>query len=328
MNDYQPPALFKNPHIQSIFSSTGPRKLLVRNRSRQLRAESTEHILDCGDGIRLQGSYASRPTNDKGLVIMIHGWLGCDESLYLLSAGNHLYAQGYNIFRLNLRDHGDTVHLNKDLFNSTRIDEVVNAVRTIQSQFPNKHNFLAGYSLGGNFSLRVAARATANAIQLDQVVAVCPVINPWKTNRNLNEGPALYHDYFRNKWRKSLLKKIEHFPEYTYGRTLKSMRTLDQMNDYFVPNHTAYNDVDEYLMGYAIGGDHLAALDQPCHIISSQDDPVIAAEDLQELADNPNLQIELTEFGGHCGYLSDWRLNSWVDTRILDLFAAAIQNKN
>lgn len=327
MNPYQPPALFKNRHIHSIFSSAGPRKLLVRKRSRQLLEESVPYILDCGDGIRLQGSYASRPTNDKGLVIIIHGWLGCDESLYVLSASNRLYAEGYNIFRLNLRDHGDTAHLNKGLFNSTRLDEVVNAVREIQRLLPSPHNFLAGYSLGGNFSLRVAARASNSGLRLNQVVAVCPVINPYKTNRNLNEGPMLYHHYFRNKWRKSLLKKIEHFPEYDYASALKDMRTLDEMNDYFVPNHTAYDDVDEYLMGYAIGGEHLAALDQPCHIISSQDDPVIAAADLQELADNPNLQIELTEFGGHCGYLSDWRLNSWVDTRMLELFAAAVQAK-
>lgn len=328
MNHYHPPTLFKNPHIQSVFSSTGPRKLLVRNRSRQLLADSSKHILDCGDGVRLQGSYASRPANDKGLIIMIHGWLGCDESLYVLSASHRLYAEGYNIFRLNLRDHGDTDHLNKDLFNSSRIDEVVNAVKAIQKQFPSEHNFLAGYSLGGNFSLRVAARASVNAIALDKVVAICPVINPLKTNRNLNEGPALYHNYFRNKWRRSLLKKINHFPEYTYDKVLKSMRTLDEMNAYFVPNHTAYDDVNEYLMGYTLGGDQLATLDQPCHIISSQDDPVIAAEDLQELADTPNLQIELTEFGGHCGYLSDWRLNSWVDTRLLELFAAATQDKN
>ena len=64
---------------------------------------------------------------------------------------------------------------------------------------PHQKNYLAGFSLGGNFALRVAAKAPANDIKLDQVVAICPVINPDKTNRNLHDGPAVYHNYFKKK---------------------------------------------------------------------------------------------------------------------------------
>ena len=319
MEHFKPSTLFKNPHIQSIVATTGPRKLLVQHRAKALTTNAQTHTLDCGDGIRLMGEYSCKPGNNKGLVIMIHGWLGCNDSLYLLSAGSKLFAAGYNIFRLNLRDHGDSNHLNQALFNSSRIKEVVNAVKAIQQLFPHPKNYLTGFSLGGNFCLRVAARATENQIKLNHVVAICPVINPYKTNRNLHDGFFIYHHYFRNRWKNSLLNKLQHFPEHGYRQAIKNLSTLDEMNNYFVPNHTAYDDVDEYLNAYAIGGDHLAKLDIPCHIISSEDDPVILAEDLNELADNNKLTIELTRHGGHCGYIEGLSLNSWVDKRILAL---------
>jgi predicted alpha/beta-fold hydrolase len=319
MQPFQPTTFFKNPHIQSICASTGPRKLLVRRQAQALTHSSQTIILDCGKGIRLQGEYSSQPSNSLGLVVLIHGWLGCNESLYLLSLGSTLFAEGYNIFRLNLRDHGDTGHLNKELFNSTRIDEVVNAVSAIQQQFPHDKNYLCGFSLGGNFSLRVAAHAPHHAIQLNQVVAVCPVINPTKTNRNLNDGPFIYHHYFRNKWRNSLLKKLQHFPEYDFGERLKAFKSLDEMNHYFVPNHTDYDNVADYLQGYSIGGEYLAKLEIPCHIVSTEDDPVIMAADLQELPKNKNLQIEVTRYGGHCGFIEGFSLNSWINQRISDI---------
>lgn len=323
MKSFKPPLLLKSCHLQTIISSSGIRKPIVKYRARNLRQTSTTHILDCGNGIRLQGEYAAKPNNQKGLVILIHGWLGGTDSLYLLSAGSMLLSKGYNIFRLNLRDHGNSEHLNKELFNSTRIDEVVNAVKAIQLLFPHQRTLLAGFSLGGNFCLRVAARAPDNNIQLQKVAAICPVINPHKTNRNLHDGFFLYHQHFRKQWKRALLAKLQHFPEHGYQQQLKNLNTLDAMNAYFVPSHTSFDKVDTYLQGYSIGGDQLAQLQVPCHIISSLDDPVILAEDLTELADNDNLTIELTRYGGHCGYLDSLKLTSWIDQRLLAIFAAS-----
>jgi predicted alpha/beta-fold hydrolase len=322
MENFNPSPLFKNPHIQSIFSAMGPRKLLVQHRAKALMSHSQDHIIDCNDGIRLTGKYSYKPENKQGLVIMIHGWLGCNDSLYLLSSGSKLFSAGYNIFRLNLRDHGNSGYLNKELFNSSRIKEVVNAVKEIQNLFPHRKNYLTGFSLGGNFCLRVAARATESEIQIKQVVAICPVINPYKTNRNLHDGLFVYHHYFRNRWKNSLIKKLEHFPEHDYRQKLDKLKTLDEMNSYFVPNHTSFNNVDNYLNAYSIGGDYLENLDIPSHIISSQDDPVILCEDLNELPNNKKLTIELTRHGGHCGYIEGLNLDSWVDNRILTLLRA------
>ena len=128
-------------------------------RAQPLLAAQREVLLDCGDGVRLQ-SFVSSPAHSTGLpVVLIHGWEGSAESLYVLSLAQRLFEQGFDVVRLNLRDHGDTHQLNRDLFHSCRLPEVVGAVHSLQQLFPHRPLQLVGFSLGGNFMLRVAAQA-------------------------------------------------------------------------------------------------------------------------------------------------------------------------
>jgi hypothetical protein len=319
MTPFNPPRLLRNRHLQSIFASTGPRKLLLRQRARRLQQQSQDYLLHLADGTRLLGRYAQQPKGSNKLVMMIHGWEGSADSLYLQSAGSQLFKAGFDVFRLNLRDHGPTHHLNRELFNSTRLQEVLLAIQQLQQREPHQQAFLVGFSLGGNFALRVAADAAKTGIALNKVVAVCPVINPVRTMDNLCNNNRIYHDYFHRKWSRSLQKKLQHFPDLNYGDELLKLKNLRAMNDYFVPRHTDYADSDSYLRGYGIGGERLKDLAVNAHIISAEDDPVILAEDLNELTAHPKLHIELTRYGGHCGYIKNYRLESWVDQRLLEL---------
>lgn len=322
MQTFLPPRMLRNAHVQSILSSTVPRKWFVKRTAKLLIRASQPHILDCGDGVRLQGEYSCRSENDKGLVILIHGWEGSVSSSYLLSSASALFNAGFNIFRLNLRDHGDTHHLNEELFNSVRLEEVVNAVVAIAKQFEHSKCFLAGFSLGGNFALRVATQLENREIELHKVVAICPLLNPVKTMASLEQGLFVYHDYFHKKWRRSLKKKLRYYPQLAYGEQLTQLKTLQAMNEFFVPNFTSFDSPQSYLSAYAITGDVLHNICVPSHIISAEDDPVVLSKDLDKLAVHPKLTVELTRYGGHCGFLQNYRLHSWVDQRLISLFGA------
>jgi predicted alpha/beta-fold hydrolase len=317
--NFQPPLLLRNPHLQSICASTGPRRYLVQRRARELRAHSRPLLLDCGAGVRLLGELSAQPRPARAVVALIHGWEGSADSLYLLSAGAHLFAAGCHVLRLNLRDHGATHHLNPELFNSTRIDEVVGAIKALQQRFAQLPLFLVGFSLGGNFVLRAALRAPAAGIALRRAIAVCPVLDPVNTMANLETGWRIYHDYFRRKWRHSLRKKLHYFPELGYGGDLLQLHTLRAMNDYFVPRYTHFPDTLAYLRVYSIVGDVLQPLTVPSHIFTSSDVPVIHAGDLAHLARNEHRHIEVTRYGGHCGFIENYRLQSWVDRRLVEL---------
>jgi uncharacterized protein len=320
---FEPPLGLRNPHLQSALASLLPRRWFVERRARELVAASHDVIVDCGDGVRLLGHHAPRRDGNGELVLLLHGWEGSAESIYVLSCAAHLYALGFDVFRLNLRDHGPTHHLNPELFHSCRIAEVVGAVRAVQASHPAQRLSLVGYSLGGNFALRVAARAPEAGIRLRQVIAVCPVLDPAHTLERLERGAWIYRNYFVLKWRRSLLKKRRAWPDLYDLDELLEDRNLTSMTERLVLRYSGYPDLMSYLGGYAIVDAALAKLAVPSRIITALDDPIIPASDLGRLAATPALRITATARGGHCGFLDRLARESWADRQIAALLAAA-----
>jgi predicted alpha/beta-fold hydrolase len=316
---FAPPGWLRNRHVQSILTSVVPRRWFVARRARALLAASRDVLIDCGDGVRLLGHHAPQPTGRGDLVVLLHGWEGSAESQYVLSVASLLHAHGFATFRLNLRDHGPTHHLNPELFHSCRIAEVVGAIAEIARRFPARRLILVGYSLGGNFALRVAVRAPNAGIPLAQVVAICPVLDPAHTMARLESGIWLYRTYFVLKWRRSLLKKRRAWPDLFELDELLESRRLTAMTDQLVRRYSGYADIGSYLAGYAITGAALAALEVPCHLLTALDDPIIPAADLSRLARSRALTVETTLRGGHCGFLDSLGGASWADRRVLSL---------
>ncbi len=227
------------------------------------------------------------------------------------------------MLRLNFRDHGGTHALNRDLFHSCRLPEVVGAVAQAQALYPKHRLHLAGFSLGGNFCLRVAAKAREAGIRIARVVAVCPVLDPAITLEALETGPAVYHRYFMHKWGRSLRLKQSAWPDaYDFGPLIGDP-SLRSMTERMVLKYTDYADLSTYLRGYAITEGVLESLEAPAHLITSADDPMILARDLERLARPQSLQVTVTARGGHCGFMDSLGGPSWVDRLIVDEFAAS-----
>lgn len=322
MQDFRPPLFLRGAHVQSVLASSALRRAAVLREAGELLAASTDLVADCGDGVRLL-LHQTPPVRGGGrLAVLIHGWEGSGQSTYLLAAANRLWRAGYRVLRLNLRDHGDSHHLNPGLFHSCRLDEALGAVAWAQAHFAGERLWLGGYSLGGNFALRIAARAPAAGLRIEAVGAVCPVLDPVATMYALDGGWAGYRVYFMRKWRRSLLRKQQAFPGlYEFG-DLRRFRSLQAMTDFFVSEYTEFTDLFSYLRGYAITGDRLAGLEVPAHVLLADDDPVIPVADLARLAQPPALYVERSAFGGHCGFLGSYGLHSRIDDYLLRVFAA------
>jgi len=315
---FAPPRWLRNAHLQSVLPSLKWRRVFLRARTRALRDVAREQILDCGDGVRLMGLHSSHTSNDgtRPLVVLLHGWEGSADSLYVLSLGSHLFAQGFDVFRLNFRDHGPTHHLNRDIFHSCRIAEVVGAVRAIQDRFSPPSLHIAGFSLGGNFALRVAARAPAAGIRLQTASGICPVLSPRNTLETLKRGWFVYEKYFVTKWKNSLRIKQKIFPEHFDFTEILRLDNLHDMTEALVREHTDFPDLHAYLDGYAIVGDVLRQLEVESHIFLAADDPIISVQDVRALA-NPNaLTINIAPHGGHCGFFDRLGSESWADRAI------------
>jgi len=313
--EFRPRGWLRNPHVQSLLASSGMRRLLFRRRRSVLEDGASEHILDCGGGVRLQGFHTRQTALPKAraLAVLLHGWEGSVQSTYLLHTGSRLLAEGCDVFRLNFRDHGDTHHLNRELFHSCRIDEVVGAVREIARRFSQRPLIVGGYSLGGNFALRVALRAPAAGIPLGWVFAVCPVISPHAGLASIENAPWFYERYFMRKWRKSLQSKQSHFPQSELFSAAELRGSMRDLTRNMVLRHTDFGSLENYLDGYSIAGAKLAQLTVPATILTAADDPVIPVAEFRELKLAADTQLTIVPHGGHCGFIRDLSLRSWAE---------------
>ena len=299
--DFLPRWWLRGQHLQSILPSLPGRRPFVERRAAPVLAASREYLLDCGQGVRLQAFHSAHPSRDRvtqpTLVVLLHGWEGNAQSLYVLSLAQSLYERGFDVVRLNLRDHGDTHHLNRDLFHSCRLDEVIGAISAIQSQFVTNRLALAGFSLGGNFMLRVAAEAPRVGLRIHRAIGISPVLDPATTLDALEQGAALYRWYFVRKWTRSLRRKQQAWPgEFDLEELMAS---------------------EDYFAGYAITGDRLADLRVPATLVTALDDPIIPAADLVRVARPSQLKIITTKTGGHCGFFESFNGPSWIDRLVL-----------
>jgi predicted alpha/beta-fold hydrolase len=323
--DFRPPWPLRSGHIQTMLSSSGVRRILLPRAAKTVLQGAEAVVVDGGGGVRLTGAYTAQRTRaqPRGLAVLFHGWEGSVDSTYVLQTGSRLLADGWDIFRLNFRDHGDSYGLNEALFHSCRLDEVVHALGDIAERWPARPMALAGFSLGGNFALRAAMQTSLVGVPLSYVLAVCPIIDPGEGLFSLEESaPWFYQAYFMRKWRHSLLAKQKAFPQHQYFEMSELKQHLRGLTESLVLRHTDFKSLQQYLDGYSVAGDIMQALQIPATILTAKDDPVIPVSGFEKLELPANVELDIAPYGGHCGFIRGWGMTSYTDDYIATRFNA------
>lgn len=324
---FAPRGVLANPHVQSILTSGPLRRRLMQSRARDYLAAAQPEIVEAGEDVRLLGyrHHSTAPRRRDALVILLHGWEGSADSSYLVGLGQALARAGFDTFRLNFRDHGDSHHLNRGLFHSCRLREVLHAVTRLAADYRGPV-FLVGFSLGGNFALRVVRNAADTGLELTQTIAVSPVVRPASVLESLERGLFVYHYYFSRKWRRSLMRKQALFPEDYDFSELHRLHGLRARTEHLVERYSEFSDLEAYLDGYSIEGEYLEGLEQPALVITAADDPIIPVEEFFRLPKNPALTLEIIPRGGHCGFIRNWRQECWLENRIRNELCNKLSN--
>lgn len=324
-DQYQPPRWLRNPHLQSMLASSRVRLRRGQQLLGATGALTSELILDGGAGVRLQAWHSSVPGNlPKGLALLLHGWEGSAESSYMRMTAARLLEHGFDVVRLNFRDHGNTHHLNPGIFHSCRIAEVVHAAGDVASRFPGLPMVAAGYSLGGNFVLRLALHAPAAGVPLQHVASVCPVLDPAVTMDSIERGPAMYDWYFRRKWTGSLRRKRALFPELADCDDNVLKLDIRALTGWLVDRHTEFASLQDYFDGYSIAGPKLAGLQVPADILMAADDPVIPFSTFGDWQLPAHARLQIARWGGHCGFIESLRGDGFSERWVAQQLQAAL----
>lgn len=321
-DDFQTPFLLKNPHLQTILASSKIR-LLGPN---PMRANARERTIETDMGTRLLGYHSDQPVQPaKGLAVLLSGWEGSADSTYILRCGKILYDYGYDVFRLNYRDHGPSHHLNNGIFYAVLLEEVYEAIARVAADARNLPVFLIGFSLGGNFVLRVLQKCVQSPIgNLRHAVSISPVLNPKKSTQAI-DGIAFIRRYFLAKWRRSLLKKQSLFPNLYDFSPVQRLKTLQAVTDFLLAEYSDYESAQDYFNAYAVMGSAVADINIPTTVITAADDPIIPVSDFYDLVPNEHLALVIHPHGGHNGFIVGYNMQSWYEMFLVTLFDEIVQ---
>ena len=317
---FKPLPLFRNPHLQTILCSSRIRAL----RPNPMVKAAREMVLATGNGVRLLGRHSPHPSRKaKGRVILLHGWEGSSESVYVRRTGGALYERGYEVFRLNLRDHGGSHHLNEGLFYASATEEVFSAVKQAAGLRPAIPAFLVGFSLGGNFALRIACRcATEPIVNLKPVVGISPVLDPSDATDKIDASGYILR-YFLKKWRRSLQIKQALFPHrYDFSEVI-AMRSVRSVTEALLRLYSRYDSARAYFEAYTLVGEKLMDIAVPTTLLTAADDPIIDVKDFNRLRLNDRTRVVIQPFGGHNGFIAGFSLDSWYEQPLAGLFDTA-----
>ena len=306
---FTPSPLLRSGHAQTVLASLG-RGADVDRRAADLLRRAVTTRLQTRAGVTLEAAVTG-PRQGAPTIVIIHGWLGHNQATYVRSAGALLLEHGFRVARLNLRDHGGTEHLNEGLFHSARTEEVVDAVAMLVGD----RGGVLGFSLGGNFALRVARALGVPAL------AVCPAIDPAASMTAIDAGFTGYRWYFLRKWRRALDAKARAFPDRYQFEAAMRMGSVSALTELFVDAHTDYPDVDSYLAAYTLTGSALAGT--RATVVAADDDPIIPSAGFADLPET--IDVVRVPFGGHCGFIERLRGPSWIDRYAAEWFEHALR---
>jgi predicted alpha/beta-fold hydrolase len=328
---FQPKRVVRAGLIQSLLTRCYPKHVIEFTRYERpvlLDAGDDETGFDTEQPVRLLGYY-NRGRDDhkrRGLVLALHGWEGCSHSHYNMLMGSALLDAGYDLFRLNLRDHGPGIHanpyaLNRGIFLGTLLNEVTTAVRSVAAMAGDLPFYVVGPSMGGNFALRLALRHAQNPFQnLRAVVAVSPAIDPAASTRALDAHP-LYLRYFRQRWVNSLRAKERLFPELYDFSDMDERWSMYKLTDHLIRKYKLWDSADEYFHVYGVKAGDLQDLTVKTTIITAADDAVIPAAEFYSMPRNPLLDVQIHPHGGHVGFTDVLPLNHHLPAMVLAALA-------
>ncbi|MEZ4864163.1 MAG: alpha/beta fold hydrolase [Caldilineaceae bacterium] len=312
---FVPHRLVRFGDIQTLLARQKPNSTLCARYEQPLLLDAGPDVThaDPNGYVRLLAYYTPALTElRRGVVLTLHGWEGCSHSNYNIRMANQLIQAGFDVVRLNMRDHGPNLHvnryaLNRGLFLGTLLDEAVNAVQQVARLARDVPFYIVGVSMGGNFALRLASHHRHHPFpNLVKVIAVNPAVDPAHATDAIDQHP-LYRRYFRQRWLGSLLAKEQLYPDYfafSYLQPLTTVRTItDSLVQKYGYRYGGFKTADEYFAAYTVRREDLTGLTVPTLIISAADDPIISAADLEQLGPQPLLELHLHPSGGHVGFV-------------------------
>jgi uncharacterized protein len=239
-------------------------------------------------------------------LLLLHGLEGSSLAHYICGISDKAWAAGWNVVRLNQRNCGGTEHLSRGLYHSGLTHDPLFVLRELIDVDGAQAVAIAGYSLGGNLTLKLAGELGDNVpAELKAVCAVSPTMELAICVEALERrSNVLYEWNFVRNLRARMKRKSAAWPDVFDLAPLAAVRTVRQFDEVFTAPHHGFRDAADYYHRASA----MRVIDRirvPALVLTAEDDPFVPAAPFRDplVTSNPNVHVMITRHGGHCAYL-------------------------
>jgi hypothetical protein len=249
--------------------------------------------------------WQARPQDHPALVLL-HGLEGSSMAHYMGGIAHKAWAEGWNVVRLNQRNCGGTEHLSRGLYHSGLTGDPLFVIRELIAADHITRVAVAGYSLGGNLTLKLAGELGDQAPQeLVAMCAVSPTMDLAMCVQALERKANIVYQWnFVRRLKARMRRKAAAVPGLFPLEPLARVRTVRQFDEAYTAPHHGFADAADYYHRASA----MRVVDRirvPTLILTAEDDPFVPPGPFREsaVAQNPHITTIVEPSGGHCAFV-------------------------
>lgn len=281
-------------------------------------------VFEVAPGVRVSaGCHWHETPRDNPTLLALHGLEGSSEAHYMRGIADKAWRAGFNVVRLNQRNCGGTEHLCNTLYHSGLTADATAVLRELVATEGLRSLAVAGYSLGGNLALKLAAEwSDTGAGPLHAVCAVSPTMDLERCVRALERRANYAYQWnFVRNLKARMRRKIALFPDRFSSEPLRRIRTVRDFDELYTAPHFGFRDATDYYYRASA----LRVVDRirvPALILTAADDPFVPIEPFSDpvITANPNITVHVSPHGGHCAFLTRGSADNdgyWAESQIV-----------
>ena len=309
--------LFRNSHANTIYAS------LIRYIPK-VKFKRERILVDQVDFLDLDWSRVG----SKKLILVLAGLEGKSNSLYSKATIRHFNNNQWDAVCMNYRGCSGEVNNLLRGYHMGSSEDVKSTVDHILNNYDYEEIVLVGFSLGGNLALKYTGEESS---QLPKEIKASISFSVPMDIKASNERLSRWYNWHYLKWFMFPLNRKANNKKRQFPGKIDSYKGFFMSGDfkYFDTHFTApangFNSVEEY-WSKSSSIPLLNDIKIPSLIIASKDDTFISENCYPYKAAeiNKNITLEISEHGGHCGFIRKvFEKSSWMEERALE-FANAL----
>lgn len=305
--DYKPPLLFKNRHVNTIYSS-----LFRKTKPLSFKRKRIETLDDDFLDIDLIEN------GSRKIVILCHGLEGSSDSKYIQATAKLLSLNGYSVAAMNYRFCSGEINRQLVTYHSGKTDDLHTVINFVLPNYDSV--YLVGFSLGGNLILKYNGDGLFSlSPKIKANVAISVPVDLKGSSISLKRCEnVLYRWRFLRTLSKKMHLKHQQFPNELDLAPLKKIKTLTDFDDFFTSKINGFKDAEDYYLK-ASSKQFIHNISKPTLLINALDDPFLSEScfPISEAEENSYFFLMTPIYGGHVGFISKGAFY-WSEIQILN----------